>query len=226
MMKKIGLSALALAVIGGLGLWAVQSPETPGESLLPGLTAAAEDAPASTAALPAVPDMVLGNADAKVTIVEYGSYTCPHCAAFHAEVFKDLKRDYIDTGKVKFILREVYFDRYGLWAAMMARCGGETRYFGISGMLFEGQKEWSASDDPTTVVNNLRRIGKTAGMDDATLDACMQDSNMAQAMLNTWEANAKTDQVEGTPTLIINGVKSGNMSYDELKALIDAELAK
>ena len=228
MMKKLGLPALAVALIAGLGLWAAQTPSAPGQSLLPGLTAEAQeqDAPASTAELPAVPDMVLGQADAKVTIIEYASYTCPHCAAFHAEVFKDLKRDYIDTGKVKFILREVYFDRYGLWAAMMARCGGETRYFGIMGMLFEGQKEWSASDDPTTVVNNLRRIGKTAGMDDATLDACMQDSNMAQAMLNTWEANAKTDQVEGTPTLIINGVKSGNMSYDELKALIDAELAK
>ena len=226
MMKKIGLSALALAVIGGLGLWAVQSPETPGQSLLPGLTAAAEDAPASTAALPAVPDMVLGNADAKVTIVEYGSYTCPHCAAFHAEGFKDLKRDYIDTGKVKFVFREVYFDRYGLWAAMMARCGGPTRYFGINGMLYEGQKEWAASDDPATVIGNIRRIGKTAGMDDAALDVCLKDGNMAQAMLNTWEANAKADNVEGTPTLIINGVKHSNMDYAEMKALVEAELAK
>ena len=226
MMKKLGLSALAVAVIAGLGLWAALTTRAPGQSLLPGLTAAAQEAPASTADLPAVPDMVLGNADAKVTIIEYASYTCPHCAAFHANVFKDLKRDYIDTGKVRFVFREVYFDRYGLWAAMMARCGGATRYFGISGMLFEGQKEWAASDDPTTVIGNIRRIGKTAGMDDAALDVCMQDSNMAQAMLNTWEANAKTDAVEGTPTLIINGVKSGNVSYDELKALIDAELAK
>ena len=226
MMKKLGLSALAVAVIAGLGLWAALTTRAPGQSLLPGLTAAAQEAPASTADLPAVPDMVLGNADAKVTIIEYASYTCPHCAAFHANVFKDLKRDYIDTGKVRFVFREVYFDRYGLWAAMMARCGGATRYFGISGMLFEGQKEWAASDDPTTVVANIRRIGKTAGMDDATLDACMQDGNMAQAMVNTWEANAKADVVEGTPTLIINGVKHSNMDYAELKGLLDAELAK
>ena len=226
MMKKFGLPALALMVIAGLGLWAVRSPDAPGQSLLPGLTAQAQEAPATTADLPAVPDMVLGNADAKVTLIEYASYTCPHCANFHAAVFKDLKRDYIDTGKVKFVYREVYFDRYGLWAAMMARCGGETRYFGISGMLFEGQKEWAASDDPTTVVNNIRRIGKTAGMEDATLDVCMNDGNMAQAMVNTWEANAKADAVEGTPTLILNGVKHSNMDYAELRALIDAELAK
>jgi protein-disulfide isomerase len=226
MVKKFGLPALALAVIAGLGLWAAQSPKTPGQSLLPGLTALAEDAPATTAELPAVPDMVLGNADAKVTIIEYASYTCPHCAHFHAEVFKDLKRDYIDTGKVKFVFREVYFDRYGLWAAMMARCGGATRYFGISSMLYDGQKEWAASDDPATVIGNIRRIGKTAGMDDATLDACLKDGNMAQAMLNTYEANAKADAVEGTPTLIINGTKHSNMSYDELKGLVDAELAK
>ena len=226
MIKKFGLPALALAVVAGLGLWAAQSPDTPAQSLLPGLAAEAQEAPATTADLPAVPDMVLGNADAKVTLVEYASYTCPHCANFHAAVFKDLKRDYIDTGKVKFVYREVYFDRYGLWAAMIARCGGATRYFGINSMLFDGQKEWAASDDPATVVDNLRRIGKTAGMDDAAMDVCMKDGNMAQAMLNTWEANAKADAVEGTPTLILNGTKHSNMSYADLRALIDAELAK
>ena len=230
MVKKLGLPVLVLVVIAGLGLWAARSPDDSGQTLLPAMAASAEDAPAGTPAdaaeLPAVPDMVLGNAEAKVTLVEYGSYTCPHCRDFHAKVFKDLKRDYIDTGKVKFIFREVYFDRYGLWAAMMARCGGPTRYFGIHTMLYDAQKEWAASDDPSTVIGNIRRIGKTAGMDDATLDACMQDANMAQAMLNTYEANAKADNVEGTPTLILNGVKHGNIGYAELRKLIDDELAK
>ena len=165
MIKKFGLAALALAVVAGLGLWAAQSPDTPAQSLLPGLAAQAQEAPATTADLPAVPDMVLGNADAKVTLVEYASYTCPHCANFHAAVFKDLKRDYIDTGKVKFVYREVYFDRYGLWAAMIARCGGATRYFGINSMLFDGQKEWAASDDPamwwTTCAASARPPGWT-----------------------------------------------------------------
>ncbi len=91
------------------------------------------------AELPAVPELVLGNPDAKVIVTEYASYTCPHCATFHAAVFKHLKADYIDTGKVKFVYREVYFDRYGLWASIIARCGGEMKYFGISEMLFDQQ---------------------------------------------------------------------------------------
>ncbi len=74
-----------------------------------------------------------------VKIVEYASFTCPHCANFHTDVFKQLKAEYIDTGKVHFTLREVYFDRYGLWAAMMARCGGEMKYFPITDILFSTQ---------------------------------------------------------------------------------------
>ena len=97
----------------------------PAIALIIGMTAPAvsQDAATDTAA-PALTYMAIGPADAKVTIVEYASFTCPHCAAFHTNVFKDLKKDYIDTGKVRFEFREVYFDRYGLWASMMARCGG------------------------------------------------------------------------------------------------------
>ena len=101
------------------------------------MTATAAPAARSEAPGREVPDFGIGEADAPVTIVEYASFTCPHCAHFHDDVFKKLKADYIDTGKVQFVYREVYFDRYGLWAAMMARCGGEMRYFGITDMLFD-----------------------------------------------------------------------------------------
>ena len=84
-----------------------------------------------------IPEMVLGNEEAPVTVIEYASFTCPHCASFHSQVFKDLKSNYIDTGKIKFVMREVYFDRYGLWASIVARCDGTARFFGISDMLFE-----------------------------------------------------------------------------------------
>lgn len=186
-----------------------------------GLPAFAQDAP-----LPQVPDLVLGNADAKVTLTEYASYTCPHCANFHSAVFKQLKADYIDTGKVKFIFREVYFDRYGLWAAMLARCGGEMRYFGLNGILFEKQTEWAASDDPAVVIENLKTIGRSAGLSNEQLDACYADQKMAEAMVAKFEENMKADDVQGTPTLFLNGTKHSNMSYADLKALIDAELAK
>jgi protein-disulfide isomerase len=170
-------------------------------------------------------DFTLGSPDAPVKIVEYASYTCPHCAAFHANVFKSLKSEYIDTGKVHFTLREVYFDRYGLWAAMVARCGGEMRYFGIHDMLFDKQQEWAASQDPTEVVNNLRTIGKAAGLDDTSLDACLNDQAKAEAMIARFEKNMAADGVQGTPTIFVNGAKHSNMAWEDLKAIIDAELA-
>jgi protein-disulfide isomerase len=176
-------------------------------------------------AAPVIEDMVLGADDAPVTIIEYASFTCPHCANFHKDVFKSLKADYIDTGKVRFIYREVYFDRYGLWAAMMARCGGEMKYFGITSILFDTQSEWAASEDPAVVVENLKRIGRSAGMDDATLDACMKDQDTAKALMTRYEENMAADKVTGTPTLFINGEMQPNMSYADLKAILDAKLA-
>ena len=206
-----GLMALTLTLgFGGFGLG-------------PSAATAQETAPAVTAE---IKDFTLGSPDASVKITEYASFTCSHCANFHETVFKSLKTDYIDTGKVEFTYREVYFDRYGLWAAMVARCGGDMRYFGISDILFETQSEWPASQDPAVVVENLKKIGRTAGMDDATLDACMKDGAMAEALFKRSEENMKADEVEGTPTLFINGVKHSNMGYAELKAIIDAELAK
>lgn len=213
-MKKTlayGLSALVLAV--GLGA-------------APGMAQETGTAATAPAVATEVTDFSIGAEDAKVKMVEYASFTCPHCANFHDTVFKSLKTDYIDTGKVQFTYREVYFDRYGLWAAMMARCGGDMRYFGIADILFETQKEWAGTDDPAMVVENLKKIGRTAGMDDAALDVCMKDGAMAEAMVARFEKNMEADGVEGTPTIFINGAKHPNMSYDELKVLLDAELAK
>ncbi len=178
------------------------------------------------AAAPAVSDFSLGAPDAKVKMVEYASFTCPHCANFHDTVFDQLKKDYIDTGKVHFTLREVYFDRYGLWAALIARCGGEMKYFGIHDMLFAKQTEWAASEDPMQVVENLKTIGRAAGLEDAAMDACLNDTGNAEALIKQFQTNFEADGVEGTPTLFINGAKHGNMAYADLKAIIDAELAK
>jgi protein-disulfide isomerase len=213
MTRRFGFAALAVVLATGFGWF--------------GSGAHAETAVAPAAAETiVVPDMILGNKDAKVTLMEYASFTCPHCAQFHADVFKQLKKDYIDTNKIKFVYREVYFDRYGLWAAMVARCGGEMRYFGISDILLSTQSEWAGSDDPAVVVENLKKIGRTAGMDDATIGACLDNADMAQAMVTAYQTNAEADAVEGTPTLIVNGVKHANMPYEELKAILDAELAK
>jgi len=224
MRLKSTLAALALVAIAGLGAWAL-IPTTSAQNLLP---VGAAEAQATTAEAQAVTvaDMTLGNPDAKVTLMEYASFTCPHCANFHATVLKDLKKDYIDTGKVHFVYREVFFDRYGLWAAMVARCGGAMKYFGIADILYSTQQEWAASEDPNVVVGNLKKIGLTAGMDEAQLDACMRDGAMAQAMIDHYEANMKEFDVKGTPTLVVNGTVHSNMSYADLKVVLDAELAK
>lgn len=171
-------------------------------------------------------DFSLGSADAKIKMVEYASFTCPHCAKFHETVFGQMKKDYIDTGKLSFTLREVYFDRYGLWAALIARCGGEMKYFGIHDMLFAKQTEWAASEDPAQVVENLKSIGRAAGLEDAAMDACLNDTANAEALIKQFQTNFEADGVEGTPTLFINGTKYSNMAYEDLKVILDAELAK
>jgi len=180
----------------------------------------------ATADVSAIQEMVLGDENAPIEVIEYASYTCPHCASFHASQFKKIKENYIDTGKVRFVYREVYFDRFGLWASMIARCGGNTdRFFGISDLIYEKQREWTATGDPSVIVDELRKIGKTAGLDDAALDACMQDADMAQSLVTWFQTNADRDGINSTPSFIIDGEKTSNMSYEDFAALLDAKLA-
>ncbi|MEH6741456.1 MAG: DsbA family protein, partial [Sulfitobacter sp.] len=156
---------------------------------------------------------------------EYASFTCPHCAAFHQTVFKQLKSEYIDTGKIKFVYREVFFDRFGLWASLIARCGGEDKFFGISDLLYNEQAKWTRAGDPAAIVEELRKIGRLAGLDNETLEACLQDSDQAQAMVAWYQKNAEADNVDSTPSFIINGKKHSNMNFADMKKIIDDALA-
>ncbi len=171
-------------------------------------------------------EMTQGAEDAPVTIVEYASYTCPHCAAFHEGAFQQIKKNYIDTGKVRLIYREVYFDRYGLWASMVARCGGPEKFFGISDLIYKGQSEWSRAGDGSAIVGELRKIGRLAGLDDAKLDACLKDADKAQTLVAWFQKNAEADGVESTPSFIVNGKKVENQGYEAFSALIDAEIGE
>ncbi len=173
-----------------------------------------------------IKEMSLGNPDAKVTVIEYASFTCPHCAAFHNDSFKQLKADFIDTGLINFINREIYFDRPGLWASITARCGenAESRYFGIIDIIYAQQSQWARQDSGDAIVGSLRKIGKTAGLTDADLDQCFSDGDRAQALWATFVKNSEADDVRSTPTFIINGEQHSNMPYDELKAVIESAL--
>lgn len=172
-------------------------------------------------------DLVLGDADAPIELIEYASYTCPHCAHFHSEVFEKLKKDYIDTGKVRFVYREVYFDKFGLWASMVARCGGEMRYFGVQKMLYDEQADWLAGGkDTMQIVENLRKIGKRAGLTDENLDACLNDGEMAEKLYAKFTKEVAEYDINATPSLVIDGEKHSNMSYEDLKEILDAKLAE
>lgn len=212
--------AVALAIGGGYSWYSSQS----GSSGMPTLAANAQDA--GDVDTSGVVEMSIGNPDAAVTVIEYASFTCPHCRNFHANVFKDLKKDYIDTGKINFIYREVYFDRFGLWAGMVARCGGPDRYFGMADLIYSNQQDWTAGGDPTLIAANLRTLGKTAGLSDEQLDTCLNDGEMAQAMVAVFQENSAADDINSTPTFLINGTKFSNMNYADFSAALDDELGE
>ena len=169
-----------------------------------------------------IDDITLGDPSAPVTVVEYASYTCPHCANFHNDTFKDFRREYIDTGKVHFIYREVFFDRPGLWASMVARCAGADRYHGVSELLYRQQAEWARQPDPVSIVASLKKIGAQAGLSGEELDACLQDGEQAQSLVAWYQANAERDNIRSTPSFLINGeLHAGNMSLSRLGQLVD-----
>ena len=167
--------------------------------------------------------MTMGNPDATVTLSEYASFTCPHCAKFHEDVMPSLKADYIDTGKINFIYREVYFDRLGLWAGMLARCGGPDKYFGIADMLYKRQGDWAKSSG-AEVTEKLYKIGRIAGLKNKDMEASLQDQEMAKALVADFQKNAEADGIDSTPSLLINGVNHGNQSYSELQNLLNEQL--
>ncbi|PIV75565.1 MAG: thiol-disulfide oxidoreductase [Rhodobacteraceae bacterium CG17_big_fil_post_rev_8_21_14_2_50_65_11] len=224
------LSAVIVALGGYAYLTASQSVSTSSEPFL-AVNAqesgadAAETTDAEAGGSPDVTEMAMGDADAPITVIEYASMTCPHCARFHQEVYPQLVENYVETGQVRFVMREVYFDRFGLWAGMVARCGGEMRYFGIVEMLMEEQREW-VQGQPTEVAANLRRLGRRAGLSDEALDACMSDNDMAQAMVTVSTEQAEADEITGTPSFVINGELYSNMGYATFADTLDGLLAE
>ncbi len=188
----------------------------------------AQDAQTSEQQMPEgkiLPDIVLGDENAPVTVIEYASFTCSHCQAFHEENFPKLKAEYIDTGKVKFIQRDVYFDAVGLWAGILARCGGDDKYYAVADMIFDDQKTWLAGKTGEEIAANLRKIGSKAGMSTEQMDACWNDQQKVADLVATFQKNATADGIEGTPTFIIGGEKAQNQPWDGLKAVIDAKIA-
>jgi protein-disulfide isomerase len=171
-------------------------------------------------------DRILGSTNAPVTIIEYASLTCPHCAAFEQEKLPLIRKNWIDPGKVKLVFRDFPLDGTALLAATIARCAPPDRYFAFVGSLFESQSRWVLAQDP---VDALKRVVRLGGMDSAAVDKCRADTKLQEAIVAGAETAKNNYGVESTPTFFILGPSGtstklvGDLPYaDFAKALGDA----
>lgn len=166
-------------------------------------------------------DIPLGSETAPVTIIEYASMTCPHCAAFEVGVFPKLKEKYIDTGKVRFIMREYPLDRLAAAAFMLARCAGPEKYNALVETLFQQQQKWAVKEP----LPPLLAIAKQAGFTQQSFEACLNDKALFDKIQQVRDRATTKFKVDATPTFYINGEKfSGEISIDELDKRIQAYL--
>jgi protein-disulfide isomerase len=223
MTRLLALCVLAAGLAGlAATLFIRTPPQADGPSMI--LQADAEEIDTSI-----VQEMALGAEDAPMEVIEYASFTCIHCATFHRDVFPQIKENYVDTGQVRFVYREVYFGqdpRPSLWPGLVARCDDGSRYFGIVDMVYDRRDDWLSQDTAQGMVDALRRIGRTAGLSDEQLDACFSDAEMAQAMYAKWLEHQAEDNIDATPSFVIDGRKYSNMSYADFAAILDDKLAE
>jgi protein-disulfide isomerase len=162
-------------------------------------------------------DMSLGDEKAPVTIIEYASMTCPHCANFHEITFPELKKKYIDTGKVRFILREFPTDPIAAAAFMLARCGGKERYFPMVETLFQQQRTWAVQRP----LQPLMAIGKQAGLSEAGFNECLKNQQVLDGIEDVRQRAAQKFNVQATPTFFVNGKQlRGSAALAEFEMLM------
>jgi protein-disulfide isomerase len=156
-----------------------------------------------------LPDIVVGQKDAPITIVEYASMTCPHCAHFANVTFPKLKKKYIDTGKVKLVFREFPLDDLAAHASMLARCAGPDHYMAMVEALFQTQDGWAASDSETQDMKALLGVARQAGMSKADFDKCMANQTLYNNIVKQRSRAANEFGVDSTPTFFIDGKRLG-----------------
>jgi protein-disulfide isomerase len=171
-----------------------------------------------------LPDMTMGSDKAPVTVIEYASMTCPHCAHFNEVTFPEIKKRYIDTGKVRYIFREFPLDSLAAAAFMLARCAADTdsnKYFALVDTLFRQQRTW-AVEKP---LPPLLTIAKQAGFTQQTFDACLANQKVLDGIESVRQRAVSTFKVQSTPTFFINGTAyPGALEIDEMAKLIDAQV--
>lgn len=171
-----------------------------------------------------LPDMALGPANASVTITEYASMTCPHCAAFTENVFPKIKSEFIDSGKIRFVFREFPLDIKAAAGSMLARCIAKDdaqKYFTVIDLLFKQQNDWVLKNTTET----LTRIGKQAGLTQAAVEDCLKDQKLLDKIAADQKFAAEVLKVSSTPTFFINGeMLKGEQSFEEFSKRINSML--
>ncbi|MFG1296138.1 MULTISPECIES: DsbA family protein [Xanthobacter] len=213
--RRVLAGAGAAALLAGLGL-----PLSTHGALAQSVDMAKVMAPAASP----LPPEVLGSPDAPVTVVEYASMTCSHCADFHTKVFPELKAKYIDTGKVRFIFREFPFDPVATAAFMLARCAPKDKYFPMVSTLFETQRSWAYSKDPAA---GLLAVVRQTGMSQADFEKCLSDKDLAQKVQESSKYANTELGVNATPTFFVGGKKlSGSLDIAEWDKELEPLLSK
>ncbi len=201
---------VAVAAIAA-GVYFGTRPSSPGSA--PVAVAATPDKASLLAVQPG--DHVLGDAKAAITVIEYASFTCPHCAHFSVAVLPEVKKKWIDSGKVKLIYRDFPLDQTALKAAQLAECSGKDKYFGVIDMIFSTQARWAVASDP---IGELAKSLRIAGMGDAEVKACLANDAVANGVIADYRGG-ETLGVNSTPTLFINGEQfKGARSVEEMDA--------
>jgi protein-disulfide isomerase len=166
----------------------------------------------------ALKDRVIGDPAAPITIIEYSSLTCPHCANFHANTLPKLEKEWIETGKAKLIYRDYPLDRYAASASMIARCAPTDKYFTFLNAFFAQQKTWSRADDPVKVLTQLAGLG---GMSKEDVDACLANEALQDGILQMRLEGQMEYDINSTPSFVIDGKKVANLPYEDLNELLE-----
>jgi protein-disulfide isomerase len=203
---SIGAGALAFTGAGVLAGFSVVDVQHPAQAQNPSAAELMQPGPLG--------DMVLGDEKAPVTIIEYASMTCPHCAHFHETTYPELKSKYIDTGKVRFIFREFPLDQLAAAGFMLARCSGKDKYFPLVETLFQKQREWVVQRP----LAPLMTISKQAGMTEQSFNECLKNQQVLDGIEDVRSRAATKFGVQSTPTFFINGkIYRGALTMAEME---------
>lgn len=168
-------------------------------------------------------DRVMGQADAPVTMIEYASLTCSHCAEFHTTTLQQVKVEWVDTGKVKYVLRDLPWDNLALGMAKISRCADPAMFYPLVGAFFEAQKDIMTGVD---TLGEIKQVARMAGLDGAKVDACIADAPLQALIVGVKENGLSQLRITGTPTSFINGVRvDGAQPYKDVKPVLEAAYA-